>query len=328
MRLKSQTGIALLLAIMIVAIVSIISVNMLTQRQLQIYRTSNLYFREQAYQFSLSVERWGISVLTQDFEKSKKENGKNNVQYDSHEDVWNTALVAFDVDQATITGVIFDLQGRFNLNNLVVKGKVNVKWLESYKRLLESLDLPLSLAAALVDWIDENEQPTGNDGVEDIYYIALEQPYRAANQPLAHVSELLLIKGYTLDVINVLKPYVFVMAEETAVNVNNSSSHVLQAVLPGITASQAASIVDGIIISPFKQIEDLMKDPNLDDKAVEMSQIGVSSNYFAVNSYVQIDKTQLSLQSIINRDKNGNILVKSRQESIWYEKSAAINVTE
>ncbi|RKZ98493.1 MAG: general secretion pathway protein GspK, partial [Gammaproteobacteria bacterium] len=44
MRLKSQTGIALLLAIMIVALVSIISVNMLTQRQLQIYRTSNLYF--------------------------------------------------------------------------------------------------------------------------------------------------------------------------------------------------------------------------------------------------------------------------------------------
>ena len=68
-----QKGMALLMAIMIVALVAIISVNMLTQRQLQIYRTANLYFKEQAYQYTLAIERWVISVLTQDLEREKKE---------------------------------------------------------------------------------------------------------------------------------------------------------------------------------------------------------------------------------------------------------------
>lgn len=325
-KLTTQNGMALLMAIMVVALVSIISVNMLTQRQLQIYRTSNLYFREQAYQFALGVERWGISVLSQDFQQGKKEN--KNSQYDTRQDIWNTALVNFDVDQATITGVIFDLQGRFNLNNLVVDGKVNVKWLESYKRLLTVLDLPLSLAITLVDWIDKNEQPMGNDGAEDIYYIALEQPYRSANQPLVHVSELLLIKGYTPKVISVLKPYIFVTQKVTAVNVNISSAQVIQAVLAGISETQALSIMSEIESSPFKKIGELMKNPDLKGKPIEINQIGVRSDYFVVNSHAMIDKTQVNLQSIITRDKRGNVRVLSRQESLWYENSVATEKTE
>lgn len=327
-KLKSQNGIALLMAIMIVALVSIISVNMLSQRQLQIYRTSNLYFREQAYQFSLGIERWGLSVLSQDFEEGKKSSKGNNAQYDSNQDIWNTALVNFDVEQATISGVIFDLQGRLNLNNLVVKGRVNVKWLESYKRLLKALDLPSSLAITLLDWMDNNEQPTGSDGAEDVYYIALDEPYRAANQPLTHVSELLLIKGYTPAVIDTLKPYVFAAAEVTAVNVNISSIPVLQAVIPGITESQAESIISEIETSPFTSVADFMKNPDLKNKPIDMSQIGISSYYFSVNSYVTIDKTHVNLQSIINRDKLGNVSVQSRQESLWYEKSIVQDTTE
>lgn len=320
---NSQQGMALLMAIMIVALVSIISVNMLTQRQLQIYRTSNLYFREQAYQFALGVERWGVSVLSQDFQQAKKDNA-NNSQYDGQQDIWNTAIVNFDVEQATISGVIFDLQGRFNLNNLIVKGKVNVKWLASYKRLLNALELPASLALTLVDWMDKNEQPMGSDGAEDIYYIALDQPYRTANQPLGHVSELLLIKGYTPKVIKVLKPYVFVAPAATAVNVNSASSVVMQAVLPGVTESQAESIVSESKDKPYKKMADFMKNPDLKNKPVEMSQISVNSEYFAVNSSALIDKTQVNIQSIIKRDKSGKIHIQSRQESLWYDNSSPV----
>jgi len=287
-----------------------------------------LYFREQAYQFSLGVERWGLSALSQDFEQGKKGASGVNAQYDSHQDIWNTALVDLDVEQATITGVIFDLQGRFNLNNIVVNGKVDNNWIASYKRLLKALDLPLSLAITLADWMERNEQPMGSEGAEDIDYIALDEPYRAANQPLTHVSELLLIKGYTPTIINMLKPYVFAAKKVTAVNVNFSSTPVLQAVISGITESQAASIISEIKTSPFTSVGDFMKNPDLKNKPVKRNQISVGSNYFSVNSHVIIDKTHVNLQSIINRDGRGNVSVQSRQKSLWYEKLIVKDTTD
>ena len=97
---QQQSGIALLMAILIVALVSIISVQMITDRQLQIYRTSNLYFHDQAYQYSVAVERWALSALQQDFEKDKKESSV----FDSHEDIWNTALINFSSFSASGSG--------------------------------------------------------------------------------------------------------------------------------------------------------------------------------------------------------------------------------
>ena len=311
-----QSGIALLLSIMIVALVSIVSVTIITQRHLQIYRTSNLYFHDQAYQYSLGIERWGLSALSQDFEKDKKE----NKLFDSHQDIWNSALVNFDVEQATIDGVIFDLQGRFNLNNLVFQGKVQTKWLASYKRLLDTLDLPPSLASTLVDWLDANELPTGESGAEDIFYIALEQPYRTANQPLVHLSELLLIKDYNEDVLNVLKPYVFVAPSGTPVNINTSSVKVLRAIIPDFSDNQAGTLMTQIEGTPFTTVEDFLKEQLLKNKLIEKNQISVQSNYFVVNSRVSINKTKINLQTLINRNEQGDISIVARQESLLYDK--------
>ncbi len=314
-KINRQKGIALLMAIMIVALVAIISVDMITQRQLQIYRTANLYFRDQAYQFCLGIERWGISALYQDFEKDKKESR----MVDTHQDIWNTALVDFDVEQATIEGEIFDLQGRFNLNNLILDGKVQVKWMASYKRLLASLDLPVSLADTLADWIDTNEQPTGSSGAEDIYYIALPAPYRAANQPLVHLSELLLIKDYSPEVYNTLKPYVFVAKPVTPVNINTSSAAVLMAVIPSLSDGQADSLISQIQSEPFLSVAEFLKESAIEDKAIEVSQVSVLSNFYVVNSHALIDKTKVSLQSVLNRNEQGQIQVISRQETLLYE---------
>jgi len=307
----------LLLAILIVALVAIISVNMLTQRQLQIYRTANLYFSEQAYQYSLAIERWGVSVLSQDLKHEKK----NKESFDSYQDVWNTALVDFDVEQATLDGVIVDLQGRFNLNNLVIDGKVNKQWENTYKHLLSSLGLPLNLSATLIDWIDPNEEASGTAGAEDIYYIALERPYRASNQPIANVSELFLIKGYTKEVINTLKAHVYVASDETVINVNTSSALILEAIVPGLSTVDSESILTQIEKQPFLTIEEFMNVPAISDKAFELDQIGVNSNYFSIISHVTIDKTKVSLQSLVQRSEEGSIEVINRQQTPWYKAS-------
>ncbi len=71
---------------------------------------------------------------------------------------------------------------------------------------------------------------------------------------------------------------------------------------------------------PFAVIKDFMNDPMIKTKGIDPNLVGVSSNYFAVISHIQIDKTQVRLQSIIKRDAQSKVSVYSRQESLWYEK--------
>ena len=118
--------------------------------------------------------------------------------------------------------------------------------------------------------------------------------------------------------IDKLKPHVFVSQNETPVNINTCTHEVLQAVIPGLLDEQAKNILMQVEKQPFSNIEQFMKDPLIQNKAVESSQISVISNYFSIISHVSIDKTQVSLQSIIERDEKEGIKTLSRQDSLWY----------
>ena len=316
----TQKGIALVLAILVVALVSIISMQMITDRQLQIYRAENLYFRSQAKQFALGVERWALGVITQDYLNDKQA----ALFIDSEHDLWNTVLMDLDVEDAVLDSQIFDLQGRFNLNNLVNDGKLQAQWLLAYKRLLTTLELPEDLAESLQDWIDSDEIPTGSYGAEDVYYMSQDVPYRASNQPLVHLSELLLIKGYNSDVYQILKPYVYVAPETTSVNINTTTAAVLQAIIKGITKAQSETILSQVKTTAYTSVEELLKADVFKDKAVEPGFLTVASDYFVINSRVNIDKTSMSLQSVMHRNQQGISEVISRQESFVYEKMKGV----
>ncbi len=315
-----QRGIALLMAIMIVALVTIISINMLTKRQLQIYRTSNLLNKEQAVQYALAVERWGESVLLQDLQQQQK----SRKFYDSYQNLWNTHLDKLKVEPAELEGHIMDLQGRFNLNNLLKKGKVQKKWVAIYKRLLSALNLPVELSDSLIDWLDANGNTTGSFGAEDVYYMKLDKPYRTANRPLRQVTELYLVKGYDKDIIAKLRPHIYIAEQVQKINVNTSTTDVLQAAIPDLSADQAGNIITLTQTEPFENIADFLKHLNTLKLAGDPDVLTFRSSYFVVTSRVKIAKIQTVLQSIIKRDKK-NVQVLNRREYIWYKKPVQLS---
>ncbi len=83
-------------------------------------------------------------------------------------------------------------------------GKLNINYAseEQITRLLEPLlielnvENPQALIAALLDWLDPDEEPR-EGGAESEYYQGLESPYDAKNGPLDSIEELLLVKGWT-----------------------------------------------------------------------------------------------------------------------------------
>lgn len=58
------------------------------------------------------------------------------------------------------------------------------------------------LIAAVTDWKDQDELTTGSLGAESEYYESLDPPYKAKNGPVYSVDELLLVKGFTPEILH------------------------------------------------------------------------------------------------------------------------------
>jgi general secretion pathway protein K len=231
-----QRGVALVTALLVVSLATVAAVAMATRLHVDVRRTGNLLHGEQAYAYALAAESWAEVILGRDANDSK---------IDTLAEDWATALPPIAVEGGFVSGRIEDLQGRFNVNNLVgADGKASKPDLEYFKRLLGLLDVEPGLATALLDWIDADIDTTFPDGAEDDIYLLETPPYRAANRPLVSTSELRLVKGYSAEIIALLEPYITALPEPTALNVNTASPLLLQALHAELGPTDAEQILE------------------------------------------------------------------------------------
>jgi hypothetical protein len=165
---------------------------------------------------------------------------KDDAKVDHWEEDWAMQQPAIPFEGGVLAGGIEDLQGRFNVNNLVSNGKRSNFDVERFKRLLQLLKdksepreiwenaEPADLANAAADWIDADSEPSPGGG-EDNDYLQGERPYRTANTLLTSTSELLLVRGFSAPIYNQLAPFVTALPERTKLNVNTAKEDVLRA---------------------------------------------------------------------------------------------------
>jgi general secretion pathway protein K len=299
-----QRGVALVTALLIVSLVTVAAVAMATRQQIDIRRTANLVHGEQAYDYARAAESWGRVILRRDAAES---------EYDYLEEDWATALPPIEVEGGIVSGKIEDLQGRFNVNNLMTQGGENGDAeVEYFKRLLEVLGLEPDLVQALRDWIDPDIKVRFPDGAEDEYYLLQEPPYRAANRPLVSISELRLVKGFTPEVMQVLLPHVTALPESTPINVNTATPAVLQALHEELTADDVELLLLDREESGFATINDFLAHSALAGLEISAG-IDVKSDYFSILTDVLVGQSQAHLDSLLARDeKTTRILQRVR----------------
>ena len=307
MNLKHQEhGVALITVMLILALATILAVSMSSRQQLDIHRSANVFNFEQAYQYVLGAESWAKQILKRDFDDNKT---------DSLEDDWATVLPPLPIEGGQMSGQIEDLQARFNLNNLVKNGKPNKLYVERFKRLLRNIELNEDMAMMIVDWVDSNEQ-TGFTGAEDNEYLNSSPAYRTANQSMADVSELLLIKGVDFEAYEKLRPFVCVLKSETEINVNTASVEVLSSIVQDITLEDAKSLVEERNKEAHKKIEDFLQHPLLKQKKVKSEGLSVSSQYFQLNSTAQIERISVEYTTILQRESDGSVNIIKRSRGV------------
>jgi general secretion pathway protein K len=302
---RSQRGVALVTALLVVAIATVAAVAMATRQQLDVRRTGSLLHGEQAWAYVIGAENWAKVVLRRD---------ANESQIDTLAEDWSTQPPVSFVEGGSIIGRLIDMQGRFNVNNLVQGATPNEAAIGFYKRLLRRLELDEGLADALVDWIDADIEVRFPDGAEDEAYLLLDPPYRTSNQPMADVSELRLVKGYDADAVAKLLPHVVALPYQTALNINTADATLLSAVAEDLSLSDGQNLLDARGDKGYESVAKFEQESVLKNKAIASDQLDVRSDWFLMVSEANIGQGRVRLASRIQRSRNGVHVVGRQRE--------------
>ena len=208
------------------------------------------------------------------------------------------------VDGGDVAGRIVDLQGAFNVNNLVRDGKVVPAELLRFRRLLAVLALPPHLADALADWLDADGDVRPGGGAEDGYYAALDPPYLAANRALMDVSDLALVRGFDDNVRARLGLFITALPRPTPVNVNTAPAEVLFAVLSDVDLETARALVAQRERTYFASVGDFAR--RLPGLSVSPDAgLAVASDHFLVAVRARIGESSVAGTALLVRDGPG-----------------------
>lgn len=296
-------GTALITALLVVALASAAAAAMLKQQHLDIRRASNIFNADQAGLYAQSAETWVKKVLLQDKQKNKT---------DSLADSWATLHEPVEIEGGKVLVQVEDLQGRFNLNNLIDKdGKPNEAERIRFQHLLSLLELDTDLVFPILDWIDSDINAGFPGGAEDNEYLRAEPAHRTANAPFVSSSELLQVKGIDSAIYERLKPYVSALPGQLAININTAPAMILAASVEGMALPEAEALVKSRPENGYEDVAVFRSEQALNGRAVEG--IGVSSDYFSIRVDVSLDRHQSSLSTIVIRDSDKlRVLRRSR----------------
>jgi general secretion pathway protein K len=313
-----QQGIAAITAVLVVALATILAVNLAWELNLDIRRTEVLLQHTQARQFALGAEMIAANALQTDFENDLED--EEECDYPGED--WDTEL-ALPFEGGSVRGRLTDMQGRFNLNNLMLNGQRNVEAYDQFSRLLDILDLDQDIAAKVLDWIDPDQIPELG-GAEDGVYTSKIPPYRTANTWFTTTTELLAIDGI-LDpndpesaVFETLERYVAALPPGQMINVNTAEDPVLLSFSTNPGSTDAESLK---VNRHYCEIGDGSQDQSsgfradakdIVDPEFITNNLDVRSNYFQLKVLVTLGTAQLTMYSLLYRDANGVVTTSLR----------------
>ncbi len=313
--MRRQRGIALLTAVLLVALATIIATAIAYESGMSARRGTAVLAYDQSLLAAQAAEALAAYGLKQD-------NGKSTLPGGAWAQPFGPAEV---VPGVTIEAVLEDMTARFNLNNLITPtGLPDPAQVKAFRALLVQRKIEPEWADKLVDWLDPDVQPYGTDGAEDQVYTGLTPPYRPPNMMITSVSELLALPEFGRDRYLRLAPYVAALPRGTPLNVCTADKALIDAMLSGnfevkefSTGGPQLDEARKTTCTPTpQQLTARLQEyvPDLDQRAALASSFAQISSYFRLTTVVTIGTTQFTLYSLLYRN-GGTISVISRSQT-------------
>ncbi len=302
-----QQGVALITVLLVTAVATVIASEVVSRLYFHIQRNQAQQAQAQAYQYALGGEALVRQLLHQDYQEN---------EFDQRTDRWAKLKPVYKFDQGQLTIQVVDLNSRLNINNLLSQdGQINDTSHEQFKRLFATLNIDQQRLDALLDWLDRDSLPKGL-GSEDDEYLALDKPYRTANQALSHLSELTLLKGWDNQLLRLLAPHITVLPTTSDININTASAEVLTTLAKELDLQKAEALVTSRESNGFDSMDSFISHGELAGIKINSQLASVSSNYFLAYVESRFADSRIRLQSILYREPStGELSLVSRDRN-------------
>ena len=312
---QRQRGVALIIALILVALATILATKLSFDGFLERRRTIGVLAVEQALHFGMGAEALAADVLIQDLQ--------NNSTLTTLAAPWAQPTKPLPITPesnpegepiGTLQGELEDMQGRFNLNSLArlgPDGKTEDPLpLQQFQRLLASVGVEPRWAGLARDWIDPDDNVSDPDGAEDAVYTSQTPPYRTGNSPMLSASELLNLPGFGADRYRKIAPYVTALPNtNTYINICTAPALVLESLVEGLSgewSGNPAVLANGRKTgcfpdrTTFTNVATTFAGP----KAMAGIPIDTKSSYFQLTTRVTLGTTQFTLYSLLWRQNS------------------------
>lgn len=294
---RRQRGVALLVALLVVALATILIAALLDRGELALARTRNVLRGEQAEAYAQGLEAYAADVLLKTLDQKP----------DTNASPWAMPLPTQPVPGGTIGAAMSDQNGCFNLNNLAPENTpARAEWSKIFARLLTVLGLRPDLGAAVEGWLDPASR-----AAEANFYLAQPVPYRPRGGLFAHVSELRLVRGVSGEVYARLAPYVCALPPGTRLNVNTASVPVLMSLDPGLSKAAAEKLWNGGQ-ARHRDATSFLAEAGLANRTGLENLLDTSSTHFLARSDIVLDAVPYTFYSLIERNSGVRVLQRSR----------------
>lgn len=336
---KNQRGMALILALFIVVLVTTVVVSVSWRFQLSMARNENRWHGAQARAYLEGGEQLARKVLIEDATES---------QNDTLKEMWAQTGEPLPTDEGWIRGTLEDAHGRFNLNLLQTpvvdpKDKNPPQGMERYnemqRRFIRFMQMiewddgsqidpseAVEVIDAISDWLDEDSNPTGFSGAEASYYNSLDPPVTITNGPMTSVSELLLVKGVTPELYQKLLPYIIALPEDVKMNINTVPKEILRSfnrktVMEPLDEADWQSLVDERNLPEFgyNDVNSFAESPVVqgilgDNKEFDTQNLTAASSYFLFFGETLVGEQVRRSKTLLFRGQ-GDVIVVRRTDA-------------
>ncbi|MGO9935804.1 MAG: type II secretion system minor pseudopilin GspK [Steroidobacteraceae bacterium] len=311
---QRQRGVALIIALILVALATILATKLSFDGFLERRRTIGILAAEQAQQFGMGAEALAADVLIQDLQNSPTQTTLSAP--------WAQATQPLPITPendpegepiGTMQGGLEDMQGRFNLNSLArlgADGKTEDPLpLQQFQRLLVSVGVEPKWAGLVRDWIDPDDVVGDPDGAEDGVYTSQTPPYRTGNWPMMSASELMNLPGFGADRYRKIAPYVTALPNANSpINICTAPALVLESLVEGLSgewSGNPAVLASGRKTGCFPDKNTFTNVATSFAGPKAMTNIGnpidTKSSFFQLTTRVTLGTTQFTLYSLLQR---------------------------
>jgi general secretion pathway protein K len=297
---------ALLLTTLAITIVA----SLFWQQQVQVRSIENQRLQLQKQWILRGALDWAVLILREDAKHSS---------VDSLDEPWAVPLAETRLDQyvdngranddaadAAISGSISDAQARYNLTNLCPDGNINPTEVAAFARLLDIEKLDPALAQATAEEMAAAQRNPSSSPASNSQSTPL-------HMNLNQVDDLLAVPGFTPGILYKIKDLVIFLPHATPVNVNTAPAEVLAARVDGLTLADATTLVESRNTASFRYIADFTERLPEHSLSVTNLEASVTTNYFLVNGKVRMNRAELEMQALIERNGTNTKTIQIRE---------------